>query len=66
MRLSILVVLLIAAPIALAPTAAAWPPVCIEKEVGSEGGKVWLHAWTNCGSGVEGAVCPKDGFCWEL
>lgn len=66
MRLTFLVVALLAAPVLLAPVAAAWPPVCIEREVGEPGGKLWVHAWTNCGTGAEGMVCPKDGFCQEF
>lgn len=66
MKLALLTLALIAAPALLAPTAAAWPPVCIEREVGGPGGNVWVHAWTNCGTGVEGMVCPKDGFCTEF
>ena len=66
MKLALVVVLALAVPLVLAPTAAAWPPVCIEREVGEPGGKVWVHAWTNCGTGVEGMVCPRDAFCWEF
>ena len=67
MKLGLLVPALLILPlVALAPTAAAWPPVCLVKEVGSEGGKAHAQVWVTCGPRVEAETCPKDGFCYEV
>lgn len=66
MRLVLLVALAIAAPLLLSTTAAAWPPVCIDEEVGEEGGKVYAYAYANCGVGARVVTCPKDGFCTDV
>lgn len=66
MRLSLLVVALIAIPVVALPTAAAWPPVCIVKEAGSEGGKVHAEVWVTCGPHAVVTTCPKDAFCTSV
>lgn len=65
LRLFLLVaVSLVAVPVILAPSAAAWPPVCIVKEVGGEeGGKLYAEVWVTCGPRATVTTCPKDGFC---
>jgi len=63
MRLSILLVVLLAAPVLFAPTAAAWPPVCIEREFGEDGAKLSGEVWVTCGLRASVTTCPKDGFC---
>lgn len=58
-----LAVLLLVPLVALAPSASAWPPVCIVREVGGEGGKAHVVVWANCGVGASVTTCPKDAFC---
>jgi hypothetical protein len=57
--LSALMLASLALPIALAPTASAWPPVCIVRE--ADVLTVHAEVWITCGPRVVGTVCsPVD------
>ena len=64
MKLALLLAITLAVPVLLAPTAAAWPPVCIVREVGDEpGGKLYAEVWLTCHVQATVTTCPRDGFC---